>query len=92
MSESKIWKYTLKLVDDVQHVLIPFGAEILTCQMQNDIICLWARHCEIAEDQLQDCKFKVYGTGEIIPNTDQLRMYMGTVQQNGFVWHIYALN
>jgi len=36
-----IWKFTLDLVDE-QQVSLPKDAEILSVQVQNGNICLWA--------------------------------------------------
>ena len=80
----EIWKYPLEHGTE-QHIRMPKGAEVLTVQIQNDHVCMWA---EVSPDEpLEERRFHVIGTGHRMP-ADAWH-YLGTIQQGPFVWHIY---
>lgn len=82
----KIWKFSLNVTDE-QIVPMPKGSEILTVQIQQGRINLWARCSETAPKE--DVRICIYGTGHTVP--DNPGKYLGTVQHlNGdLVWHVY---
>jgi hypothetical protein len=64
--------------------LIHDDAQILDAQIQENNVCIWT-----LEDTFKPKKsriFKVYGTGFIVE--DNL-IYIATVQQRVFAWHIF---
>jgi len=74
-----IYKYSVHALD------MPIGAKILSVQMQDGRIVLWA---EVDPDvATEPCVFEVFGTGQQM--TDTNRQYIGTVQDGPMVWHIY---
>jgi len=78
-----IYKYEGKI--GIFELEMPKGAKILSCQMQKDILCIWA-----LVDKFKSTKksvFNVYGTGLDIDPTD--KEYISTVQNGPFVWHIF---
>lgn len=79
-----IYKYSLMLMDS-QTLELSVGYEILTVQLQNQDICVWA----IVEPKNveQTVQFQIIGTGDKI--VDEELKYIGTVQRHGFVWHIF---
>ena len=81
-----IWKYPLT-VTDYQSVRMPKGAEILSVADQQGELCVWALVDSDAE--LEDRMFYIFGTGnsfnEVIPMN-----FLGSVQQNVFVWHVFV--
>jgi hypothetical protein len=79
-----IWKYSLTLLDE-QQIQIPEGAKILSVQIQNDEICIWA--LVDTERPKETRSIGIIGTGNPCwcPNWN----YIGTVQQDAFVWHIF---
>ena len=82
-----IWKYTLK-VTDFQPVSMPVGAEILSCQVQGGVLCLWA-----LVDPLRPSRprhISIYGTGHPISRKQQLR-HIDTFQLHGgsLVFHVF---
>lgn len=80
-----IWKYKLMLIES-QSLFLPKHAEILTAQIQNGDISIWALLDPEKEQEL--VRFAIRGTGHRI-NGDEGR-YIATVQKDGFVWHIFA--
>ena len=79
-----IYKYKL-LLDDVQTVEMPVGANILSAQMQNGELCLWA---EVDDEKPTEYRsIWIYGTGHLMD--DALVRYISTVQDRSFVWHVY---
>ena len=82
----KIFKYYLQLTD-TQTLQMPEGFEVLNVSNEGGRIVFWAEADE--EEELVDIDFYVVGTGNELEHP--LRVYMGTVQMNGFVWHVYEI-
>ena len=67
---------------------MPKDADILTVQVQDDKICIWARVNPTAS--LEKRTFIVFGTGSDIEEHDNMFLcYLGTVQKQFYVWHVY---
>jgi len=67
---------------------MPIGAKILTAQMQNGQLYLWALVDDIP-DEFEQRVFTLYGTGALIledPGT-----YITTIQDNEYAWHIFEI-
>lgn len=79
-----IYKTQLKLID-IQTVELPCFAKFLSVQLQNNVICLWS---EVMTD-LQPYQYKIFIIGTGYPVPEDAVKYIGTVQQDGFVWHVY---
>lgn len=79
-----IYKYILEF-DKKQQIELPLDAEMLSVQLQNGQICLWAK----VSTTLPKIKrvIHIYGTGHHIEE-DNLS-YIGTVQDGGYVLHIF---
>ncbi len=84
----QIWKYELDLDSD-QAVLMKKGAKILSVQMQNDSIRLWALVSPNEETEFR--YISVYGTGWDMP--DDPGKYISTMQtKSGMVFHAFESN
>lgn len=81
-----IWKYPLEGL--VATVRMPHNAQILTVQMQQGVPCLWALVDPDAPTAAR--RFVARGTGQDADGLDA-RAYCGTVQQGGFVWHLFEV-
>jgi hypothetical protein len=82
-----IWKFE---IDDAFDTCIkmPKGAEVLSIQNQNNTICIWA--LVIPSNEPEDRYFEVFGTGHPIHCDIGIeRVFIGTVQVDSFVWHIF---
>ncbi len=79
-----IHKFTLKHVAK-QTVDLPHFSRVLSVQAQGADICMWVELVP-SEDKYPQEVF-IVGTGHKVPN--EVNSYLGTTQQNGFVWHIY---
>ena len=77
-----IWKYKL---DATTILAMPIGASILTVQIQNSQLCLWA----LVNPTIQSVEreFHVFPTGGSGPPSDW--PYIGTVQDGELVWHLF---
>lgn len=80
-----IHKFPLKITD-LQSVTMPKGALILDAQFQNGTLCLWAE-VDPNETFRPARRFEIIGTGNPIP--DGSRIHIATVQEAGFVWHVF---
>lgn len=82
-----IWKFLLLLTDS-QSLSMPENAQLLSVQLQDGAICLWAL---VNPDlPVESRTFEIHGTGKPIHcDTGILRRYIGTVQQRPFVWHVF---
>lgn len=80
-----IYKYPINSTDQ-QDILLPEGAGILTAQVQQGQVCLWARVDPSAV--LTQRKIRVAGTGHPVGSG---WAYLGTVQLmgGGLVLHIF---
>jgi hypothetical protein len=81
-----IYKYELALTEK-QVIQMPDCAEILSVQIQNGGIFLWALVNPNYKNK--DVLIAIYGTGNPIYRTNET--YISTCQLNGFVWHIFRL-
>lgn len=85
-----IYKYPLQVTDH-QKIAMPTDAKILTCQLQNGVLCLWAE-VEIVAPELSGVDIRdieIYGTGRKMDERYN-RDYIATVQMFGgsLVWHV----
>lgn len=81
-----VWKYQIPFGGPAQ-VPMPFGAEVLSAQLQGSEICLWA--LVESDNPTQDRVFRIYGTGHLI---EEARLvHIATIQAGVFVWHLFEL-
>ena len=85
----KIWKY--QMLERDCFLELPRGARILSCQLQNKILCLW---CLVDENQavLEDRHFVAVGTGYDLPYPAVLMRFITTVPLDGIVHHIFEVH
>ena len=81
-----ICKFKLKMID-VQQLLMPAGAQILTVQMQHGGPCLWAL-CDPTKPETQRL-IAICGTGNPAPGDGC--EYISTFQmaEGSLVWHVF---
>lgn len=80
-----IYKYELEL-KQLQEIKGP-PMEFLSVQIQNEKIVFWAAvHPEV---EPVTTAFKIVGTGHPFPDRSAW-YYIGTVQLENFVWHIFS--
>ncbi len=86
MQMQTIWKYLLEITDE-QYIQVPRFTKPLTVQMQDGVLCLW---CLIYPDNKQDryVTVSIFGTGN--PIKEMAKNYLGTVQNDGLVWHVFV--
>ena len=79
-----VFKYPLALANEV-NVEMPFGAEVLTVQMQAETPCLWARVDPEAPKETR--RFSIRGTGHAGADG----RYLATLQMGGgsLVFHVF---
>ena len=84
-----IWKFPLQLVD-IQDVVMPKGAEILTVQVQKDDLCMWAA-VDPREDTIANTIF-IHGTGHQIEDFEK-KKYISTFQiaEGDLIFHVFEL-
>jgi len=85
-----IWKYKVQVTDIFTIKNIPEEAQVLSVQIdqKDDMPYLWAL---VDDDNApSERTFEVFGTGNPIPVDMGIeRVYIGTFQQGGFVWHLF---
>lgn len=82
-----VWKFKLELTD-IQRIQIPACAQILTCQMQGDDMVLYAFLNPVMKPESRT--IIIFGTGHEREESDlHPYRYLATLQQNGFVWHVF---
>lgn len=87
MNNRAIFKYHITKENNGL-IEMPEGSNVVSCQLQNGIITIWAIVDE--SKPLVKRQFDVYGTGW---DVDARNTFIGTVQDNdGLVWHIFEIN
>lgn len=81
----RIFKYELMLTDK-QTVLMPRCADVLSAQVQNGVICVWAFIMYDGE-MIEPRPFDIIGTGNPVP--EDTGRFVDTIQMDGYVWHIF---
>lgn len=82
-----IWKYPL-VIDDEQVIQAPCGAQLLSIQVQNDVVCLW---CLVESlNPPSPLKIILKGTGHPCNNTTTGYSYIDTFQLDGGKWVFHA--
>jgi hypothetical protein len=81
----KIFKYPLKFTKS-QSLTLPKDSEILSAQIQDDMICLWAAVTD--ELATEERTFKIFPTGHSFGDIDK-HAFINTVQAGPLVWHIF---
>ena len=67
-------------------VMMPIKAKILSVQLQGGVICLWA---EVDTNFDKEARhILISGTGHRLDDFEE-KTFIGTVQENGLVWHIF---
>jgi hypothetical protein len=69
---------------------IPRTATVLCVQMQRDDLCMWVE-LDNSHAIERERVFHVFGTGHQIPDSFSGK-YIGTVQTQGLVLHVYEQN
>ena len=68
---------------------MPRDAQILTLQEQGGLAMIWAI---VDTDKPRETRtFRVVGTGEPLPRYATRHTYVGTWQQDSFVWHLFEV-
>lgn len=83
-----IWKFPLNW-NEAQIVNFPKGARILDVQLQGSTICVWAIVNDDQPMTIEPRIIHVVGTGGEMPPQMYKEHYVGTVQTDGHVWHIF---
>ena len=85
-----IYKYPLKVTDE-QTLELPYGAQVLCCQVQDGEPQLWAL-VDSKATPLVGRTFRIYGTGHEVDHVGHLK-YVGTFQQleGRLVWHVFEV-
>lgn len=81
-----IWKFPLRL-EDIQTVMMPGGAVILSVQAQHGVICIWAIVETTAIKTTRS--FSILGTGHDASFPVSSLKFLGTVLMGAFVWHVF---
>lgn len=83
-----IWKYTLAITDR-QQVSMPKGAGILAVANQRGALFLWAMVDPSSLVETEDHDIEIIGTGNQMPDTEDIRRYIGSAVLGPFVWHVF---
>lgn len=84
-----IYKYPIP-VQDLAHVSMPKGAQILSANLDNDgKLCVWAM---VNTDNPKHLRaLRVAGTGNPI-DMPHMWTFISTVTAYPFMWHVFAFN
>ena len=85
MTQIRIFKWKLVL-NPIQGIEVPDYWEPIAVQMQHGKPCIWAK-VGVDSDVSRNVLVRIVGTGQEF--CDDGYDYFGTVQDGGFVWHVY---
>jgi hypothetical protein len=80
-----IWKYPLKFTTSDQCIAMPIVSKILSIQLRDGELFMWAEIEEYAYDRARI--ITAYMTGEEV--SPPFGSYIATIQYKGLVWHFY---
>lgn len=84
-----VYKYPLPFILDVPSThAMPRGARVLTCQIQNNTVCIWA--AVDTQMPMDNRSFQIVPTG-VPSEAVSGNLYVGTVQDGPLVWHIFEV-
>lgn len=81
-----IHKYQFSIADAVE-IVMPERARILHVDHQNNKPAIWAMVNAEWKEEIR--KFYIAGTGHELNELWLFRTHIGTIQINGYVWHIF---
>jgi hypothetical protein len=87
-----VYKYSLDVKDGLQEILLPIGSEILTIQMQGEILCMWALVNNDPFIKKEKRHIEIFATGQEISYVmGQDWIYRSTFQTRGgsLVFHAF---
>lgn len=84
-----IYKYPLEL-KELQILDMYEQSEIIGVQIQDNEIVMWALVDN--EKDMIECAIKLYGTGHTIRDNINDLSFIGTVQLNSYVWHLFLFS
>jgi hypothetical protein len=90
-----VFKYSLDVKDGIQEIIMPIGSEILTVQMQGEILCMWTL---VNTDPLTEKRkrhIEIFAEGDEISYVmGQDWIYISTFQTRGgsLVFHAFEYN
>jgi len=83
-----IWKYNLIAGNYMKNIIeMPKNGEILSVQNQYNEIVLWIKIN--TNNKTEERRFIIYGTGDNIKFSSENINYIGTVQMDIDVWHVF---
>ena len=83
----QVWKYSF--AGTGQHdITLPRGAFVLSFQIQANMFTIWVL-VDTKEKDLTVRRFEIIGTGW--DTEREYFEYFGTVQDDGFVWHLFEV-
>lgn len=90
MSNKKhvIWKFPFE-IEDEQTIELPDFLIPLSVQVQDSKPALWA--IVNPESPKKKLKIHIYGTGHEVGELGS-ESHIGTIQKDGFVWHVFLEN
>jgi hypothetical protein len=87
----RVWKFEVRLDGPRFELLMPKGAEVLSCQRQDESVCVWALVDPAPKNARETRGFLVVLTGQPIP--ERLGRFIGTVQFSEtpmtWVFHVF---
>lgn len=88
MRKQVVWKFHLQLTSDTQTIEAPIPAKVVHFDVQANRLTVWVLVEEGATTSSDS--YGVFATGELAPPVDEAS-YIGTVQWEGYVWHLFKL-
>lgn len=82
-----IYKLQLNDFNTWNKILLPFGAQIISADNKNSIICIW--YICNPENKLEERIVHVFMTGQELPENIASLKFINTVLINQYVFHLF---
>jgi hypothetical protein len=84
----KIFRYPLETID-TQFIELPLGAEILTAQIQDNQLCLWAMVNTSPDAITKNRRIEIVGTGYPVPAGELKYISTFQIMDGSLIFHVF---
>lgn len=88
-----IHKYVIQPSEQIQQITVPTGSKIVSCGVQDSQMIMWVMKIQDTSDldSMDYLRYMVVGTGWPIDGREYFPDFRGTIQIDGYVWHVLEM-
>ena len=88
-----IHKYPIHPAEQIQHITVPYRSRIVSCGVQDGQMVVWVMKLD-GKSHIENTTslwYMVVGTGWNIDDSEYHPKFRGTLQIDGYVWHVIEM-